>query len=291
MAGKEIDNLKDIQQIQLNLLRELKRVCDSNNIRYYLCCGTCLGAVRHKGFVPWDDDIDVFMYINDVEKLKQVRDQFSDGCFLLCQETAPEFPNADLRLKDSRTTNISVFEKDLDINHGIGIDIYPLYYYPENKIVAHYNILLSYLYRLVLANRPPIRHKGRIISVLSRLLLSFYRGSRREKALRRMKRQLSKYDQTEYVCTYYGLDIWLSHALLYKSAWFEEPSQMEFEGEYFSGPTDPESYLKAKYGDYMKLPPEEKRKPSHDYTFIDTTRSYLEYKGVRYLVDEKGNAE
>ena len=84
-------SIEDMHQVQLEILKEFKRICDLNNIKYYLACGSCLGAIRDHGFIPWDHDADVFVYANDIKKLLNVREQFDERYFLQGKETDPEF--------------------------------------------------------------------------------------------------------------------------------------------------------------------------------------------------------
>lgn len=276
-------HMQEIHDVQLGLLKELKRVCDQNNIRYYLACGTCLGAVRHKGFIPWDHDVDVFMYYSDLQKLYKVRRQFSEGFFLQGRETDPEFNCSIYRLRDSRTTMIEKCNQELDINHGFCIDIYPLYYFPENKFAQHYNILVSYLYRTYIAGRVSLNH-GKLMKFGANVVLGLTKGEKRQEKIRRLRHKLLKYKDGKYVLTYFGLDITPTSAIVYEKSWFEEPSELMFEGIKFSGPTNYDAYLKCKYGDYMKLPPIEKRcTQMDDLAFADVHTSYLEYKGKKYL--------
>lgn len=273
--------IKELQEVQLNIFKELKRVCDKHHIRYYMACGTCLGAVRHKGFIPWDDDVDCFMYLDDIRRLMKYRDEFQDGYFLQCKETDPEFQWPIYRLRDSRTTCIEKEEQPLDINHGFFVDIYPLYYYPDKMIVAHFYILLSFVYRILYMGREPYNH-GEKVKNLSRVLLTMFQGSQRDKIIKNIEKKLCKYKNTEEILTYYGLDIFPTHAITYKTAWFEKPSELKFEDDTFSAPTKPKKYLRRRYGNFMKLPPKEEQQPHHSYIFADTKNSYTKYKGIYY---------
>ena len=110
------------------MLHELDRVCKKNNLKYALSSGTCLGAVRHGGFIPWDDDIDVYMCWSDAEKLVKCQSDFETKYFVQNYKTDPQFPSTHYRLCDSSTSCFLEETKGLDVNHGIFIDIY--IYYP-----------------------------------------------------------------------------------------------------------------------------------------------------------------
>ena len=274
--------IEEMHQTQLGILKELKRVCDNNNIKYYLACGTCLGAIRNHGFIPWDHDADVFIYANEIKKLLNAKNQFNEGYFLQSKETDPEFNYSIYRLRDSRTTCIEKCDVDLDINHGFCIDIYPLYYSPTSKLNLQLNIITSYIYRICIAGRAPFNH-GKLLQVCSKIILAIYSGKRREKKIFSCYKKLAKYQNTGKVLTYFGLDITPTSAILYNQDWFDKPSELEFEGVKFSGPTDPNAYLKMKYGEYMELPPIENRTPKfEELEYADTQNGYLQFRGVYY---------
>lgn len=278
-------SVEEMHRVHLELLRELKRVCDNNNIKYYLACGTCLGAVRHKGFIPWDHDADVFMYYEETEKLKGIKDQFGEQFFLQSKETDPEFDSICLRLRKSNTTLITTDSLGMDINQGIDIDIYPLYYAPENKYKLHYYIILSYLLRLLVANHEPRNH-SKALAMISILVLKVI-GKSRNKIVSSIWNILSSVHQSSKVLTYFGLDVSLVSAITYDSSWFNIPTKIEFEGEEFSAPTDPYSYLEQKYGNYLELPSEEIRNTyPKEIVIADTSLGYTSYKEI-YLSREE----
>lgn len=98
--------LLQMQQKQLEILHEFDRVCKKNNLKYALSSGTCLGAVRHGGFIPWDDDIDVYMLWSDAEKLVKHQEDFQKKYFVQNYKTDPKFPSTHYRLCDSSTSLI-----------------------------------------------------------------------------------------------------------------------------------------------------------------------------------------
>lgn len=274
--------IEEMHNVQLELLKEFKRVCDNNGIKYYLACGTCLGAIRNKNFIPWDHDADVFVYAHDIKKLIDIRNEFKEQYFLQGRETDSEFNYSIYRLRDSRTTCIEKCDVDLDINHGFCIDIYPLYYAPTNKISLQLNILRSYIYRICIAGRAPINH-GRFLKICSNIILALYKGKRREKKIALCKKHLMKYKNTDRVLTYFGLDITPTSVITYEADWFNETSNLEFANTEFCGPTNPDAYLHMKYGDYMQLPPIEERTPRFDeLEYADVNVGYKKFKGVLY---------
>lgn len=280
--------VEDLHEAQLAILKEVKRVCNKNNLRYYLCFGTCLGAVRHKGFIPWDSDIDIFMYADDVDKLMTMQDQFGKEYFIQSNDTDPGFGANCVRIRKNDTTFIETELRDHDINHGVWIDVYPLYYCPKSDLKKRYYIILSFFNRLLLANRVPKNH-GKIVKIGSQAILTLIPDSLKRRFNKRINKSLRKYKNTEEVFHYFNGKLKLRDPDISKAAWFQEPTELEFEGEMFSGPTCPDAFLKRSYGDYMKLPPKEDQVVKFDGAFIDTNNCYKKYKGIKYCKKHKSS--
>ncbi len=130
--------MKKIWAVELDLLNELNRVCNKHNIRCMACAGTMLGAIRHKGFIPWDDDIDIMLFRDDYEKLCEIApSEFTYPYFFQTEKTDPGSLRGHAQLRNSDTTGIlkSELKSKMNINQGIFIDIFPLDNVPneENK--------------------------------------------------------------------------------------------------------------------------------------------------------------
>ena len=127
MAKHDIsqENVRKMQMVGLKMLKYFDEVCKKNNLTYFFCGGCCIGTIRNKGFVPWDDDVDVFMPRNDYEKLKKVWKDTKDYSI---QYTTKDYitENQFLTICDNNTTFIKTYQKDLDINHGVVLDVIPL---------------------------------------------------------------------------------------------------------------------------------------------------------------------
>lgn len=268
-------SVEDIQRVQLNILKKLDEVCERNNLRYYLAFGTCLGAIRHKGFIPWDDDIDVLMPIEDVDRLLKLQKEFSDKYFIQSRHSDKNYQSIIVRIRDNNTTCIEKDEEGLDIHHGIYIDIYPYYDSPKSKAALLLNIWRSYIYRILVAGREPYNH-GSILKIGSIIILAMYRGKRREQKIQKLEYALRRVKEGKEILDYYGQDVTLFSAITYDKRWFAAPKKVEFAGSLFNAPTEPEKYLMKRYGDFMKLPPLEEQKKHHDYIIIDVNKSYEE---------------
>lgn len=270
---------EEVKRVQLGLLIKLDEVCERHGLRYYLSSGTCLGAMRHKGFIPWDSDIDVFMPIEHARQLPKYQDEFGDDYFVQCKSTDPGFRYITYKIRDCNTTCIWEEYKNDRFNQGISIDIYPFYNKPKSRITLQLNIWRSFLYRMLVAERGPVNHSG-LASRIGNFIVSLYKDDdRRNAKIKALEAHLCAPPPGKEILIYFGEDITLFSAIIYERAWFSEPSKLEFEGMLFNGPTEPDKYLTRRYGDYMTLPPLEDQKDHLDVpgAIIDANRSYLEY--------------
>ncbi len=269
--------LKEMQACQLNILIDFQKVCDKNNIRFYLAFGTCLGAIRHKGFIPWDDDIDLFMRIDDIDKLIEVQDQLPSHLYLQTHDKEPEFGLPIARIRDSSTTLIEEDHCDRDINHGVYIDIYPLFYCNEDSFKLKISIIESFICRLFIYNAPP-SNKGYISTTISNLLLHLFSDNQKKKIGEYLYRKIVSQKKSKYVSNFPDI----SQGRYYNDEWFGEPLMADFEGVKMPLPTKPSEFLTYYFHDYMQLPPESERQFHHHYLFADFQNSYLKYKGIEY---------
>lgn len=264
------------------MLHELDRVCKKNNLKYALSSGTCLGAVRHGGFIPWDDDIDVYMCWSDAEKLVKCQSDFETKYFVQNYKTDPQFPSTHYRLCDSSTSCFLEETKGLDVNHGIFIDIYIYYPYPDNKMKAQKVIFDSFIYRVLVAGKGPRNH-GKLAKLLGGTVSSFYKGERRRKKIQKIENEYKTNGGKSYVATYFGRDVTLTKSILYPVEWFKEPCYLMFEDMEVPCPGNPQKYCELQYGStYMELPPEEKRHPHHDFIYFSVDEPYTQFKGIYY---------
>ena len=278
----EILILKQMQQKQLEMLHELDRVCKKNNLKYALSSGTCLGALRHGGFIPWDDDIDTYMSWSDAEKLVKCQSDFKSQYFVQSYKTDPLFPSTHYRLCDSSTSCFLEETKGLDVNHGIFIDIYIYYPYPDSKLKAHKIILDSFIYRVLVAGKGPQNH-GKAAKFLGSIVSKLYSGNRRKRKIKKIEEEYKNNGGKKYVATYFGRDVSLTKSIIYPREWFDNPKFLKFEDIEVPCPGDVEAYCTLQYGDtYMNLPPEEKRKPHHDFIYFSVDEPYTNYKGKYY---------
>ena len=276
-AYNESELVIKLQHAQKTILMELDRVCNKLDLSYCLAFGSSLGAVRHHGFIPWDDDIDVYMRVEDLEKLQANLDLFNDGFFLQHHESDSEYGLMITRLRNSKTTLIERTEVDRDINHGIFIDIYPLFNSPKDGWAAKKLIIASMVYRLMLYGVVP-QNRGMVMKIGSTVLLRVIPKKVRQKLIKYSYKIMKSSAHTGYISSLYGDEV----NIRYPEKWFFPVKRVPFEDIEVPVEANTDEYLKLTYGDYMQLPPPEKRIFHHGYVYIDFERPYTEFKGKEY---------
>lgn len=255
--------------------------CMQQGLTYFLCGGCCIGAVRNGGFIPWDDDVDIFMPRTDYEKLKQI---WIDTPTYSIQYTTKEklTQNQFLTICDNTTTFIKTYQKDLDINHGLVLDVLPLDGCPKGwrrKAQKFWALLHS----LFIVGRAPENH-GRAIYLIGRTLLALAPfPCWRYNIWRLCEKKMSQYpiEDCDYITELCSGPRAMQFE--YPKRCFDHPVPMEFEGKMLNMPADYDTYLRIAFGDYMHLPPEEQRVCHHEYEFMDMEHSYLDYRGIKYF--------
>lgn len=253
----------EIKRYELDILLSFQDSCKKKGLKFYLSGGTLLGAIRHKGFIPWDDDIDVCMPRNDYEKLLRVYNNDKEKYQLRSVElnnfTAPY-----AKLVDTNTIVESQYTEDENNSH-LWVDIFPVDALPENIKEVEKIYSKCSLYRQIFALADAKLGEGkssfrRYAKYLLKPLAKLYGKARCVKHIERIAQRYS-YENSKYV----GAITWGLYGAgerMLKSE-FERMVMVEFEGHQFPTFSCWDSYLKGLYGDYMKLPPVEKRQ-THD---------------------------
>lgn len=248
--------LKRLQAIQLDMLIEVKRVCEKHNIKYSLIGGTLLGAIRHKGYIPWDDDADVGMLRTDYEKFRIICDEELDKEKYYFQDDRNtegyRWGYGKLRRKD--TIFLRENQKHLNFGQEIFIDIFPIDYAPDNMILRRIHMFHCFCIRKILWS--PV---GMIMekSYIKKQIYKYLSRIPKERIYRHYYKYINNRKKSNTVRLNlfptrkpYGFPIFF----------FEELINVEFEGETFWGSRYYNEYLYIKYGDYMELPPKRERK-------------------------------
>jgi lipopolysaccharide cholinephosphotransferase len=276
--------MNDLQKCQLNLLKGFIRVCDKHNLTYYLCGGTCLGAVRHQGFIPWDDDIDVMMPRKDYDKFIKLQKEYEGtSYFIQTYKSDPKYPYNYGKLRDSSTTFIEDNFVNHRINHGVWIDIFPLDGL-GNKIqepIKYKNKILRIWINFYLCYFPALFRKIRARTFFKDIglnLLAFLTwfgniGHYRNKYVDYLCHK-TPFETTKIVGNRFGFN--MKKEAMDRDI-FGEGVYLQFEDIKARVPTDYDKYLTNLYRDYMKLPPEEKRIGHHFDKGLSLTQGYEEY--------------
>ena len=263
--------LKESQSIQLELMKEIHMVCKENKIKYYLIAGSCLGAVRHKGFIPWDDDIDIGMRRLDYEKFAEIFDEKMNTkkYFLQNYRTDPNVHFALSRVCIKGTYYYNERTKDKDINHCAYIDLFPLDNVPNSLFFRWLQHTIYYILHLIIAS-----HTLRFKKKLSKIFFGIVKMMTCIVPLRKFQemrdKTMSRYKNKEVnsVCS-------LASKYNYKKqtmpiAFYGIPKLMQFEDSEFNCPTLASDYLTHLYGsDFMKLPQESKRVKPHPIYLVE----------------------
>lgn len=263
--------LSELKGIQINILKYVKEICNEYGLRYYLCGGTLLGAIRHKGFIPWDDDIDIFMPIDDYKKFIELFNKNkidSKNYVLLDPYYTKDYYYFFSKLSDKRTILIENNRPRIE-NLGVNIDIFPICGLPNkkeertlfiNSLKENYNKFFKT--NDVLWNHANNKSK-KIIKTIVRY--PYYLLNKNKNIKNKVLNMMEEYpfDSSELVAFYftiYSIDKEITRREVYSKA-----IDVKFEDDYFSAAIGYDEYLTNLYGDYMKLPPVEKRVTHHDF--------------------------
>lgn len=256
-------SLEELQQVYLELLREFDRICRDNHLRYDLCGGSMLGAVRHEGFIPWDNDIDVSMPRPDYQKLLKLayhrKLDLPEGRQIIMYQDGT-FPRHFARYIRHDVLRVPEMEDETD-NPCIGIDIFTVDGYPsDDRAMKLHCFAIRQLRRFLLTSveRKGTSRKGKLAAAvkdLYRPLLKAIGPYRLAYALDRLCRKVD-YRTSEYVGIANGM---YGTKERWKKADMLPQRLFRFGDGEFPGYVNYDIYLTNLYGDYMQLPPEEKR--------------------------------
>ncbi len=268
----------DIRPLQLRILDILvafDKVCKEHNLRYYLWAGTMLGAIRHGGFIPWDDDADVAMPREDYDILIAHASEWLPQPYEMTSlESNKDFTGTYAKLVDASTTIIERY--DFRSVGGIYVDVFPIDGVPSCKCTADiYLRKFSFLRKMAyFCNRNPFKHGKGVSSWIPRLVQKFYTNYElQSKGIAMMKRY--PFATSANICDFDDG----SKGIMPKE-YVGTPTLVNFEGHQLMGVAQPHKYLSHKYGDYMTIPPGEKQR-QHNFYFLDYNLPYKEYKDER----------
>ena len=244
-------HLRAVQLRQLEILEEIDRLCQRHGLRYWLDGGSILGAVRHGGFIPWDDDIDIAMPLDDLPRFVEVaRKELPEGLFMQTMETDP---SCRLPIAKVRDLNSFLVEYADDFTRpyqkGIYVDIFPMLPYPSVSRRFCKRVAKGY------CKANAILQSQHYYSWRSTAELFWFGMKRAIYSLEwRLASLFCKHDR------YYSNVLNNNgYGIMHETRSIFPTAPIQFEERTFQGPADPDSYLRDLYGDYMQLPPEDKR--------------------------------
>ncbi len=256
-------------------MKYIDRLCRENSIVYYIMGGTALGAVRHGGFIPWDDDLDIFMTPAEYAKFKRVFEKDNSPQFVLQEwKTTPQYLEY-AKVRMNGTTFIEENFKDRrDLHHGIYVDIMILHKVPDNRFIqklVYYESKFVTLYGLSQRNWKP-KSKGQALVLKSLKLMPC------KLMAKLFYSRIYRYD----ACTDNFLYCyWITPAKfrngLFDASFFSDPVDIPFEDTVLLGSKRIKEYLEYRYGDYRKLPSEAQQQAAVHAMLFDTQKDYTEY--------------
>lgn len=275
----EENNLQEIQHrlwsVEQDILDEIHRVCTEHGLRYSLAYGTLLGAVRHKGFIPWDDDVDVMMPREDYNQLLDIWNSAAQTGYLLqTEECSADYNNNFAKIRKDHTTFLQYEEQKNRLFHkGIYVDIFPMDRRASSWLSDKIQFFLFALN--LLFNRGYSSGSGGVIGLGERVLLAVFPKSsyRKISAIAgRLSRKWNNMTNGDYVSNNTIEDC----RVFFPSDIFENIEPIVFNGKEYFAVSGYDEVLSRKYGDYMKLPPENERHWTHHPVLIDFSHNIEE---------------
>ena len=254
------------------------RFCEHNNLRYFAAFGTLLGAIRHNGFIPWDDDIDVFMPRDDYERLKGMKSSLVNEGYKIFGPEDDGYYMDFIKIAEAKST---IWEMErFPFVFGVYIDIFPLEFSSLgacdiDKALLRYDNLKSKLECACLRPTFPYLVKllltGRLLTLKENLLSIFYYRKRRECIVSELNEIVDRINNAKVdncdKC------VILPFMLIVPSSWFNRSLKHSFEDLNIRIPGNSHEFLKFYYGDYMQFPPEDKRRSHHSHYYVDLDHS------------------
>ncbi len=268
-------SVRDVQKVILDVMKYIDKLCREYGIVYYIMGGTALGAIRHGGFIPWDDDLDIFMTPDQYKKFKEVFDAEHAKQFVIQEwRTTPDYLEY-AKVRMNGTTFIEESFKDRkDMHHGIYVDIMILHKVPDSKLIqklVYYESKFVTLYALSQRNwKPKTRGQALVRNSLKLMPCKLI--------AKLFYKRIYRYDNMK---SSYKYCYWITPAKfksgLFDASFFEKPVDIPFEDTVLMGSEKIKEYLAYRYGDYMKLPSKEAQKAAVHAMVFDIYKDYKEY--------------
>ena len=258
--------LEELRTIQMGILDVVHDFCIKNGIRYSLACGSMLGAVRHKGYIPWDDDIDIYVPRSDYERLVRIFPEEVGGVKLVSLEREPLWDRAFAKAYDCRTV-LSQHRKSA-MTIGVNVDVFPIDSVPDSdKEWLRYNRLRRTLIKVHMSKYSRIRKENPLLKnvdlvIRKAILLPF--SSRRLAC--RVSRFAQRYNGKEGCGRSFECVLGMKQKRPFPSSLMDDLVSVPFEDRRYMAMRDSDAYLSNGFGDYMQLPPKEQQVLPHNIT-------------------------
>lgn len=267
--------LRELQLTQLEMLKVVDRICRENDIPYSLYAGTLLGAARHQGFIPWDDDLDICMSRENYDKFLALWPQTEHAGYLLQnKENAPHFSQSFTKIRKDHTTFLQS-EGENELYHtGIFIDIFPVDRIPDGRLARYLFWWDCMRYQLYTREFVPQQY-GTMKKWVSAVILALVPPARRACERVRLLQRITRNNGNTHLKAV-AIETVGSMRVLFAADMLDKYTQIHFEDGRFMCFADWHDHLQCKFGDYMQLPPEEERTWKHHPILIDFEHNYEE---------------
>lgn len=274
------NSTREIQLKLLELMKIFHKVCERNKITYYMLGGTMLGAVRHKGFIPWDDDMDVGLPRQEYEKLLSLpQSEWPNNIYIKTPYNSTDLIFPYSKLMDINTT---IVEDRLNgIVEGVYIDIFPLDGAGNSTIAARIKFYFSYWKQGLLYNNQDYGMKK---TILRRTVQKYAKKQDIKKLYRDVEKWMKRSDfyRSSIVGNFSGS--WRLKEFM-KKEYMGSPVLYRFENTDLYGPENADKYLTSLYGEYMRLPPIDERKSHHRFIYINLKQPFFNYKCNKSILE------
>jgi lipopolysaccharide cholinephosphotransferase len=276
LSSEQLSKLKDRE---LGILIEFDKACKALGLRYTLSSGTLLGAVRHGGFIPWDDDVDVAMPRQDYERfIREAQAELLANLFVQTYLSDPKYPLGFCKIRDTSTTLKEYRTEDIAMKGGVYIDVFPIDGESPKKLGRVFDRLVITALQALKYSRSIKRTRDNSTNtqLIAAAILHLLARPWSVQTLNRIETTF----KMRHGC---GLDLFtyadstlppyrLRDSLLMPMAFFGEYGSIRFEGHRFAALQEREGYLRSVYGDYMTPPPAEQRVSTHEITELAMDR-------------------
>lgn len=245
------DELRQLQLIQLDILKVIDEFCQNNNIKYSLAYGTLLGAVRHNGYVPWDDDLDICMPRDDYNRFIELWKD-TDMYLLQNYKTDRDFHQSFTKIRRKHTAFVQKTDLKKTYSKGIYVDVFPVDRVPDNKLKQKIQLLNIMLFQLYIRTYPPQKN-GKFVKFASNWILKTTPRKSYYKHILKLAQKIGKYKDKSFKT--FDISVYETMIRHFDNDIFDNIIYVDFEDMKAPIFAKYDKILRQIYGDYMKLPP------------------------------------